>query len=171
MQTMKHLQRTTLLALLGTLLIVQGCTKDHDHDHAAGTADAHPPHVAIYNEILVEFPGHKYSMEIIDEHETTGKVTAFITDAHFEPVAVDAQEVKLNFMVGGAPKTYTLARVLQEAGKSAEFTLTDMELAALCCEGWQGDATASVEIDGVPYNAKLVKLSEHDHEGEDGHSH
>ena len=163
------------LGLVGTLMIFQGCTskKDvHGDNHAAETsADAHPAHITKYNEVLVEFPGHKYSMEIIDEKETTGHVTAFITDAHFEPTDVDAKEVKLNFMVDGKPKTFALARVPQEVGKPATFTLTDMELATLICEGWQSDATASAEIGGVPYNSKLVKLSEHDHEGENGHTH
>ena len=152
-----------LLGLAGMLMVLQGCNPG-DHDHAAETAtDAHPPHVTKYNEVLVEFPGHKYSMEIIDEAETTGLVTAFITDAHFVPTEVDAQEVRLNFMVESKPKSYTLPRIPQEAGKPATFTLTDMELATMICEGWQGDATASVEVGGVPYNAKLEKLSEHEH--------
>ncbi|MCL2117990.1 MAG: hypothetical protein FWH27_06135 [Planctomycetaceae bacterium] len=161
---MKHLPRTSLLALAAVLLILHGCSGD-GHDHAAETpAHAHPPHTPKYNEVLVEFPGHDYSMEIIDERETTGLVTAFLTDAHFEPTEVDARDVRLNFVVGGSPKTYTLSRIPQEAGKPATFTLTDMELATLLCEGWQGEATASVTIGGVPYNSKLVKLAGHDHD-------
>jgi len=157
---MKHILKTNLvlLGLAGLLMIFQGCA-DHGHDHTAETSGGghvHPD--SRYNEVLVVFPGHSYAMEIIDEKETTGLVTAFLTDAHFEPTTVDAQEVRLNFIVAGTPKS---------------FTLIDMELATLICEGWQGEATAVVEIGGVPYNSKLVKLSEHDHDhdGEDGHTH
>ena len=140
------------------------CT-DHDHGSAStGAVACDGDHNPKYNEILVEFPGHQYAMEIIDEKETTGLVTAFLTDAHFEPVAVDTQEVRLNFIVDGSPKVFMLGRVEQPDGEPATFTLTSMELATLCCEGWQGDATASVEINGVPYNAKLVKLADCDHD-------
>lgn len=157
-------------ALIGlAAIVICGCSpQDSSSNSAGGTSapaakhDEHG-HQSKYNEVLVEFPGHKYAMEIIDEKETTGLVTAFITDAHFEPVAVDAQEVKLNFMIKGSPKTYTLTRAPQEAGKPATFTLTDMELATMNCEGWEGEATASVKIDGTPYNSKLVKLGHHDH--------
>jgi len=170
--TMKHFFGTnrdvlfSAIGLAGLLMLFQGCDRAHDgHDHAAETPESghvHPP--SKYNEVLVEFPGHKYAMEIIDERETTGLVTAFLTDAHFEPTEVDAQEVRLNFVIAGAPKSFTLSRTPQEAGKPATFTLTDMKLATLICEGWQGDATAVVEIGGTPYNSKLVKLSGHDHD-------
>ena len=153
---------------IGLIFLVQGCDQGHDHGSdttAQSGADAHAAlHKTKYNEVLVEFPGHKYAMEIIDERETTGLVTAFLTDAHFDPVEVDTQETRLNFVVGGSPKTFTLTRIEQKAGEPATFTLTDMELATLICEGWQGDATAAVEINGSPYNAKLEKLSEHDHD-------
>ena len=156
------------VAAICLMMLVQGCDQGHDHASNAGSqssADAHAAlHVTKYNEVLVEFPGHKYSMEIIDEAETTGQVTAFITDAHFDPVAVDTREVRLNFIVNGKPKTFTLARIEQKTGEPVTFTLTNMELATLICEGWQGDATAMVEISGTPYNAKLQKLSEHEHD-------
>ena len=172
---MKTTILTPLAYITATCLVflTQGCDQKHDRGHDSGTVtssggaepDAHAAlHKTKYNEVLVEFPGHKYSMEIIDERETTGLVTAFLTDAHFDPVEVDAQEVWLNFMVDGNPKSFTLARSEQEAGKPATFTLTDMELATLICEGWQGDAMAMVEISGTPYNAKLDKLAAHDHD-------
>ena len=153
-------------------LFVQGCNNGNDQGSGSpqnqvsggGTgADAHAAlHNSKYNETLVEFPGHKYALEIIDD-ETTGLVTAFLTDAHFAPVTVDATEVRLNFTVGGSPKVFSLKRATQEGGKPATFTLTDMELATLNCEGWEGEATASIVIDGVPYTAKMVKLGGHDH--------
>jgi len=158
--------------ILVALCCLIGCGDGHDHGPAPKTEAAPDAHAALhktkYNEVLVEFPGHKYAMEIIDEKETTGLVTAFLTNAHFEPIAVDAKEVRLNFTVDGQPKTYTLTRIETETDKPATFTLTDKELATLNCEGWQGEATASVEIDGTPYNAKLVKL---DHSEGGAHSH
>jgi uncharacterized protein YndB with AHSA1/START domain len=167
--------KTTIYSslVLVTIFCVVGCDKGHDHGPApkGGAVQTHDAHAALhtpkYNEVLVEFPGHKFAMEIIDEKETTGLVTAILTDAHFGPVAVDAKEVRLNFVIDGNPKTFTLTRTEQEEGKPATFTLTDKELATLNCEGWQGEATASVEIDGTPYSAKLVKLGGHDH----GHAH
>lgn len=135
---------------------VSSSTEASDNHHAG-------LHQSKYNEVLVEFPGHRYAMEIIDEKETTGLVTAFLTDAHFEPVEVDTTEVRLNFIVDGAPKTYSLVRVPKENGKPAIFTLTDMELATLNCEGWKGEATATIEVSGTPYSAKLIKLG-HDHD-------
>ena len=165
-----------LVAIGCLLLLAQGCGQcGSTCDRASAPPetpkqDAHAAlHKTKYNEVLVEFPGHKYAMEIIDEKETTGLVTAFLTNAHFEPIAVDAKEVRLNFVVDGNPKTYTLTRTEQEEGKPATFTLTDKELATLNCEGWQGEATATVEIDGTPYTAKMVKLGKHDHG--DGHAH
>ncbi len=167
-----------LAAMCCMILLSQGCGQ-HDehspgdgHDHGPSAANDHAAlHKTKYNEVMAEFPGHKYALEIIDEKETTGLVTAFITDAHFEPTTVDAKEVRLNFMVDGKPKSYTLTRTEQETGKPAAFTLKDMELATLNCEGWKGEATVSVEIGGTPYNAKLVKLGSHDHGDGHGHAH
>ena len=160
-------------AIYCMILFAPGCTKQtaHEHgpdcDHATASAscetEAHKPK---YNQVLAEFPGHKYAMEIIDD-EATGLVTAFLTNAHFEPTAVDAKEVRLNFLIVGKPKTFVLTRAEQEAGKPATFTLTDTELAELACDGWQGEAAASVEIGGVPYSAKLIKLAD----GEHSHAH
>jgi len=154
----------TFAAFCCAVLLVQGCDK-HDHGDAPAGRTAQDAHAALhkskYNEVLAEFPGHKYALEVIHEKETTGLVTAFLTDAHFSPVAVDATEVRLNFAASGNPKTYTLSRSEPEEGKPATFTLTDMELATLLCEGWQGDANAVVAIGGTPHSAKLVKLSGH----------
>jgi len=160
----------TLIAVSCLILFVQGCsdTSAPVSGSAASTDDHAALHQSKYNETLVEFPGHKYAMEIIDD-EATGVVTAFLTDAHFEPVAIAATEVRLNFLVEGKPKTFTLTRTEQETGQPATFTLTDMELAVLNCEGWEGEATASVTIDGVPYTAKMVKRGGHDHDGDHTH--
>ena len=155
----------TLAALCLVILLIQGCAETHDHGSAPSKSTPQDAHAALhqmkYNDILVEFPGHRYSMEII--HDADGLVTAFLTDAHFNPIAVDAETVQLNFNVGGEPKSYTLSRSEQESGKPATFTFTDKELAALL-DGWQGEATASVEIGGKPNSAKMIKLGGHVHD-------
>ena len=164
MKTTIHLP-LVCAALCCAGLLTQGCKDNHNHGNTPAGATAQDAHAALhktkYNNVLVEFPGHKYSMEIIDD-EATGLVTAFLTNAHFEPVAVDAKAVQLNFVVDGKPKAYTLTRSEQKEGKPAAFTLTDKDLAPLICDGWQGDATASVEIDGTPYTAKMKKLTGHE---------
>ena len=161
------------------ILFAQGCgqnscSSDCDHDHGTPSANAaghdNCVHEPKYNNVIAEFPGHKYALEVIDD-EATGLVTAFLTDAHFDPVSAEAQEVRLNFVIAGSLKTYTLTRIEQTAGKPMTFTLTDMGLATLICEGWQGNATALVEIDGAPYNAKLVKLDGHVHDPDYEHPH
>jgi len=146
----KAIEFTLVLVAVCCLI---GCGQSNDH------ATLHKPK---YNEILVEFPDHRYSMEITKD-EATGVVTAFLTDAHFTPVVVDVKEVRVNFIIGDSPKTFILTSTGQEAGKPATFVLSDKELATLIFEGWQGDATASVEISGTQYNAKLIKLREYDH--------
>lgn len=146
--------------------LVQGCGEKHDHETVPAHTASQDAHAALhkpkYNEVLAEFPGHKYAIEITHDKEATGLVIAFLTDAHFGLVAADAAEVRLNFAADGHPKTYTLLRSEQEEGKPATFTLTDMELAALLAEGWQGSADAVVEIGGTRYSAKLVKISGHE---------
>jgi uncharacterized protein YndB with AHSA1/START domain len=154
----------TTLTLIALCCLITGCGHVHSPDGDSASGSHAHVHTWKYNEVVVEFPGHTYALEIIDEKETTGLVTAFLTDTHCEPIEVDTTEVRLNFRVGGSPKTFTLTRIEQETGEPATFTLTDMELATLLCEGWQGDATASVSVSGAPYNAKLVKLAEHDHD-------
>lgn len=151
-----------------------GCQKKQELD-APQAVDAHQAlHQAKYNQVLVEFPGHKYSMEIIVEEGSNEMVVAFITDAHFEPIAVEASEVKLNFIINDQPKTFTLAGVPQDEGQPARFRLSDNELATLINDGWDKEATASAEIAGAPYVSKLVKLSgqghSHDHDSPE-HTH
>ena len=147
-----------LVAACCIAFFVQGCSPSSET--GSGTtlpsSDAHAAlHKSQHGGVVAEFPGDKYALEVIDD-ETTGLVTAFLTDANFAPITVDTQTVQLNFVVEGVPKTYTLSRSETESGKPAAFTFTDTELAELICEGWQGEATASAEINGTPYNAKLI---------------
>ncbi len=171
-----------LASSLCMALLLSGCSASSENagnetvtETPTAGQDAHAAlHKPKYNSVLVEFPGHQFAMEIVDAHETTGLVTAYLTDAHFEPVEVDSQEVRLHFLVGGEPKIYTLTRTEQEPNtvspSVATFTVTNMELASLNCDGWEGEATATVEISGTPYTAKLARLASDDHAGHD-HAH
>ena len=148
-----------LVAVCCLVLFVPGCPGGDKSDKSAGTAvpsgDAHAAlHVSKHGGAVAEFPGHRYALEVISD-EDTGLVTAYLTDAHFNPVNVDTQTVRLDFVVGGAPKTYTLTRIETTPGTPAAFTFTDATLTELICDGWQGEATASVEIGNAPHKAKL----------------
>lgn len=179
-------------AILGCLVVFTGCNKpptattsDTEKQETMSAEDAHAAlHTPKYKEVVAEFPGHKYALEVINENEEEGLVAAFLTDAHFSPVDVDTQEVQLNFTADGAAKTFTLNRAEQDAGKPAKYTLQNKELSELICDGWKGDATASMEAGGNPFNAKMKKLSKkhdhnhghshghgHDHDHDHGHSH
>lgn len=156
--------------------LAQGCKDNHNHAPAQKNEGAQDTHASLHqpkqNGLFAEFPGHEYAMEIVvDEQEPTGLVTAFLTDAHFNPLKknVDAQEVRLNFVINGLSKPFTLTLVEQEAGKPAVFTLTDKELATLHHNGPYEGATATVEIGGVPYSAPLKQASGHD--DHHGHAH
>ena len=152
-----------------------GCPKKQEQDPSQAYEAHQALHRAKYNQVLVEFPGHKYSMEIIYGGEPGNQVVAFLTDAHFETVNVDADEVKLDFAVNEKPKTFILARVSQDGGQPAKYVLDDKELAGLIKDGWEVEATAHVQIGGTPYSAKLVDLSKHDYPNHDhsepGHTH
>jgi len=158
----KPISSVSALIIIGCLLLfAQGCKDDHDHGSAATQATNGDNHAASHGRVVAEFPGHRYAFEIISV-EATGLVTALITDAHFEPVPVDASEVQLNCIVEGTPKTYTLTRTNPD-NTPATFTLTDAELVKLLIgDGWK-NATASVKIGGEPNTAKLSTPSEHNH--------
>ncbi|MCL1894178.1 MAG: hypothetical protein FWG02_08100 [Holophagaceae bacterium] len=153
---------------------VVGCNKKQEVDQQQAI-DAHQAlHTTKYNQVLVEFPGHKYSMEIIVEEESH-EVTAFLTNAHFEVVDVSANEVKLDFIVASKPKSFTLVRTPQDDGQPVKFILKDAELATLIKDGWEVEASAFVVIDGKDNVGKLADLRKkdsaaHDH-SEPGHSH
>ena len=148
---------------------------DHDHSsHDQGDRDqGGHDHASMmkYNQVVAEFPGHRHAMEIAENHDT-GIVSAYLTDAHFNVTRVDTQEIKLHFVVHGSPKSFTLIRVPHEAGKPATFSSGNTELRELICQGWKGQATAHVEIDGRPNSATLKKLdAPHDHGPEHGQEH
>ncbi len=149
------------------------------HDHAAFK----PKH----GWITVEFPGHKFALEIVEavkpgekEGEKIELVRTFLTDAHYEPVAADVKEVKLFFTVNGKTKQYALPRLKEEPKKDAKpdvpqyitFESVDAELVKLVCEGWKGNAVASMTVGKTPYKANLVKVAKDDKgDAHKGHKH
>ena len=118
--------------------------------------------------LLAVLGSHEYHAEVLADHDT-GKVTLFLTDAKFQPIAVDVKEVRLNLMVDGKPKQYVL-KVAETIGpdQPIPFTLTDVELAELLEEGWAGEARVAVELDGAPYTGALAQ-PEKDHDNHDHH--
>lgn len=166
--------KTRILLAVCALVVFTGC-QEHAHQEKGSAPEfvvqkSHQHDAegfCKYKNVYGEFPGHKYAVEIV-ENEETGLVSAHFTDAHFEPTFVNASEIKLQFVIDGTPKAYVLARSEQEEGKPSIFTATDKDLAHLLSDGWKGEATANIEIDGSPFIAELKKIS-----GEEsaGHAH
>ena len=135
-----------------------------------------------HNQVVVEFPGHRYSLEIaaksiketVDgEERTVTKVLVYVSDSHFEPLVVETKEIRLNFIVDKQPKSFVLLPVKAGAdvGRDAKdtkpqsvFELKDPELLKLIVNGWQGVAQAQMVIGGgrtpAPFTAKLVKAKD-----------
>ena len=158
---MKTLQKWTLIVVLFSIAVAQIGTL-----HAVAEPNG-PKH----NQVVVEFPGHKYSLEIavktvketIDGEERTVKtVFAYTSDTHFDPIKVDTKEVRLNFVVDRKPKSFVLLPVKADPRTDKDpkpqsiFELKDPELVKLIESGWQGNATANMSVGRTPYNARLI---------------
>jgi hypothetical protein len=137
------------------------------------------PNKPKHNQVVVEFPGHKYSLEIAvketkemdgGEERNVQTVFAFMCDTHYEPVIVEAKDIRLNFVVDRKPKSFILpaikadAKVDPKAGidlkKQSVFELKDPELIKLISEGWQGNPTATMTIGRTPFTARLMKAKD-----------
>ena len=137
------------------------------------------PNSPWYNQVIVEFPGHQYSLEIavkpvketIDGVERTVQtVFAYVSDTHFEPIKIDTQEIRLNFVVDRRPRSFVLLPVKVDPRPESErkpqsiFELKDADLAKLIESGWQGNATANMQVqvgrNRVPYNARLMQAKD-----------
>jgi hypothetical protein len=173
--------RFLIAGLIAAMMIFPGCTpKDsqnstsesghHEgdgHVHGGGHADLHQP---IYNEVVAFFPGHTYALEITAKEES-GEVLGYLTDPHFQPTKTDTQEILLTFRASNPQLSYTLKRKADEEGKPAIFTLTDSKLAETLCDGWEGEATASLKVNGKDFETRLEKRSASHHHEHDGHAH
>ena len=137
------------------------------------------PNTPWYNQVIVEFPGHQYALEIavkpvketIDGVERTfPTVFAFVSDTHFEPLKIETQEIRLNFVVDRRPRSFVLLPVKvdprPEANRKPQsiFELKDADLVKLIESGWQGNATANMQVqvgrNRVPYNARLMQAKD-----------
>ena len=140
------------------------------------------PNKPKHNQVVVEFPGHRYSLEIavkpiketVDGAErTVPTVFAYVSDAHFEPLVIDTKEIRLNFVVDRQPKSFILLPVKADAdvGRDAKdtkpqsvFELKDPELIKLIVDGWQGVAQASMVVSvgrtSAPFTARLMKAKD-----------
>ncbi|MDO4570098.1 MAG: hypothetical protein Q4D38_06935 [Planctomycetia bacterium] len=137
----------------------ENCGHDHsDHDahDAASEADAHAAlHISHYKQWVVNFPGHKYALEVTTQ-DADNIVRAYLTNAHFEPIAAGVESVEIRCVVSDAPQSFTLAKVETAAGESLRFELASDELKALL-RGESLNASAVVEIDGAPFSADFEK--------------
>ena len=155
----------TLLIALNFVTVAQPGTRT-----AIGTPNA-PKH----NQVVVEFPGHKYSLEIAvkpttetvhGEERTTLAVFAYVSDTHFEPLLVDTKQIRLNFVVDRRPKSFILLPAKANTNSGADtkpqslFELKDPELVKLISEGWQSTAQASMLVGRTPFTARLIKAKD-----------
>ena len=159
-------------------LFVLGCGRvdsragdEHEHGQHEHGAHEHGESWALakHGQTAARFPGGAYALEVTGD-EASGLVTAYLTDARFEPLEADAAQIRLNFAADGAPESFTLTRKENTASGEAVFTVTDQHLAELIHDGWRGKAAAWTEIGGSPYSAELVKLGGRDHHDHD-HDH
>jgi hypothetical protein len=137
------------------------------------------PNSPKHNQVVVEFPGHKYSLEIAilkttekesSEERIVPTVFAFVSDTHFEPLKIEAKEVRLNFVVDRKPKSFVLSpatidpRTEKEPKPQTIFKSNDPELVKLITDGWQGNATANMVVqvgrNSTPYTARLMKAKD-----------
>ena len=126
-----------------------------------------------HNQIVVEFPGHKYSLEIATkttketvngEERNIPTVFAYVSDTHFEPLRVDTKEIRLNFVVDRKPKSFVLLPTKADAEKNMKpqsiFELKDPELIKLISGGWQGYAQVAMFVGKTPFTGKLIKAKD-----------
>ena len=129
------------------------------------------PNSPKHNQVVVEFPGHRYSLEIVvmpvketvnDVEREVPTVFAFASDTHFEPLRIDTREVRLNFVVDRRPRSFVLLpakvdpRPERDRTPQTIFELRDPELVKLISDGWQGTAQASMLVGRTPFTARLI---------------
>ena len=134
------------------------------------------PNKPKHNQVIAEFPGHRYSLEIAvkpvkemvnGEERSIPTVFAYVSDAHFEPLLIEAKEIRLNFIVDRQPKSFVLLPAKAEANAKKDtkpqsiFELKSPELAKLISDGWQETAQASMVVGKTPYTARMVKVKDY----------
>jgi hypothetical protein len=128
---------------------------DHGHDH-----HHHGPH----DGHLMEIGGEAYHAEWT--HDESGKVTFYILDNDAKKeVPIDADEITIDVKIGeNPPKTYKLAAINPQDGKSAAFEITDKQFEALFDQLKSSGLvlTLHVNINGKPFD-EPIKEHEHEH--------
>ena len=170
--------KTLQISLSITLMLVL-CSVAAAQTGVARTADAglanRPPNSPKHDQVAAVFPGHRFALEVVvrpitetvnDEERIVPTVFAFAADAHFEPIRVDAREIRLNFVVDRRPRSFILRPVTTDprAERNPQpqsiFESKDPDLARLISNGWQGNATATMVVGRVPFNARLVQAKD-----------
>ena len=176
----KKIMRLLQTCLLLTLLLVFGSVAVAQT--GAGTivipAVTNEPNKPKHNQVVVEFPGHSYTLEVavkqvkekVDgEERSVYKVFAYVSDAHFGPRVVDTKEVRLNFVIDRQPKSFVLlpvkadadvGRDIKDTRPQSVFELNDPALTKLIVDGWQGAARAQMLVGRTPYTAQLMKAKD-----------
>ena len=117
-----------LLALAGVAFLATACSKsDHAaHDHDKKSAHSAHVHVAPHGGNLVEIGDHAYNVELLRD-PATGKLTAWILDAHAENfVRIASPAIEVVAMPGGKFTPLSLAAVANPAtgetvGSTSQF--------------------------------------------------
>jgi hypothetical protein len=152
------MKSTHLLPVLA--LLAAACSKsDHaGHDHDKESAHSAHVHVAPHGGTLVEIGDHAYNVELLRD-AATGKLTAWILDAHAENfIRLKAPSLALIAMPGGKFTPLTLAAVANPATSEKVGDTSQFEVQA----DWLKTAGSfsgifNVEINGtkfeqVPYH-------------------
>ena len=137
-----------VLRLLAVPLLLAGCAKSRDHDHAGG---GHA-HVAPHGGTLVEVGEHRYNVELVRD-STAGRLTAYILDAHAENfVRLKATEIAFVAMPAGQFTPLKLRAVANPATGETVGNTSQFEVEA----AWLKTAPAfsgifTVEINGMTF--------------------
>jgi hypothetical protein len=116
-----------LLALVGVACFATACSKSHDHDHKK-SGHAEHVHKAPHGGTLVELGDHAYNVELLRD-PATGKLTAWILDAHAENfVRIPAPAIQLVANVANTPQNLLLTAVANPAtgetvGNTSQFEI------------------------------------------------
>ena len=165
MKTLQVCMSITLMIILSSAVVAQ--------------TNARRPNSPQYDQVAAVFPGHRFALEIavkpvketVDGVErTVPTVFAFVTDAHFEPTRVETQAIRLNFVVDRRPRSFVLLpvnvdpRTENDPKPQSIFELKDPDLVKLISDGWQGNATAVMQVQVgrsmTPFTARLVRAKD-----------
>jgi hypothetical protein len=164
------MKSTRLFPVLAAVaLFATACSKsDHaGHDHDKKTASTAHAHTAPHGGTLVEIGDHAYNVELLRD-AATGKLTAWILDAHAENfIRLKAPALELVAMPGGKFTPLTLAAVANPATNEKVGDTSQFEAQADWLKTTGSFAGIfTVEINGTVYKDVAYALGT-----ADGHAH